>query len=385
MPILNIQKRLRQVGRIRAGAKVATKNGGTRPAKLDAFRVTGPDRSVIDAVASVYGGEVQQWAGAPTGTQWEVFTKATEFDILLPAKDLAFNQWNELWSGGGVQRRCDGVRMVVKDGKGCDDDECLCDPAAPLCRPTTRLNVLLSAIEGIGVFRAESHGYSAAAELGGSMELVEQLQRRGETVQGRLVLEQRQSKGVNPKTGQQETYNYPVIALDLKLNIGAIASGTERPAIGVTPIHSELPVAPSVADQVAAATTPKERPQRSNSAAPLPATGLKPKGLSTKPEATEATKEPSVAPATDRTEGGASLRSLKRLMAILNGKKLDDDARHVWARSVLGFDTDAPISFSKLTQSEISKLNDAAETAGAPVAKETVGAYTGTTDGEMPF
>ena len=372
MPIIGIQRRLRQAGRIRIGAKVATKNGGSRPSKLDAFRFTSPDQSVIQAVADVYGGEVQIWDGASVGTQWEVYTKATEFDIIVPPTDIAFSQWFELWAGAGCQRRCDGVTNILTDAP------CLCDPEKMECKPTTRLNVILSAIEGIGVFRLESHGFNSAAELGGSIEVLKTLQARGAMVPGRLMLEQRQSKRIDQATGKAEVFNFAVPVLDFRLNVAAIAAGESGRVAAVTPIQSEAPALTSVADQIQAVSTPTERPKRANSAAPLPSTGLKPRGMSTtiEPETTKA-------PVADKTPGGASTRSMRRLMALVNGIKTieNDDDRYAWATVALNKEVK---SFNDLDQSEVNKLMDVAEGKTPLVPDESQKLYSDD-DNERPF
>jgi Recombination directionality factor-like len=333
MPIISLQRRLRQAGRIRIGAKVPTRNGGSRPSKLDAFRFTSPDEAAIAAVADAYGGEVQKWDGAAVGMQWEVYAKVTELDIIVPPTDIAFSQWYELWSGGGCQRRCDGERNIL------NDSPCVCDPSSPECKPTTRLNVILSQIEGIGVWRLESHGYNSAAELSGSIEVLKVMQARGAMVPGRLLLEQRQSKRIDPASGKAETFNFAVPVLDFKFNVAQVASGGPP----VTPLPSGVPEPLSVAEQIGA-TEPRELQRRSNAAAPLPDTGLKPKTV-----------------AKDATPGGASTRSMRRLMALIRGNKDvpdDDDARHEWAAIAL----DHPVkSFNDLTQAEVSKLSDIAE------------------------
>ena len=326
-----MQRRLRQAGRIRTGTKVPTKNGGTRPAKLESFRFTSPDQAAIEAVAEVYGGDPQVWEGASVGTQWEVFAKATELDIVVPPTDIAFSQWYEMWSGGGCQRRCDGVTNILSDSP------CACDPENPDCKPTTRLNVILAPIEGIGVWRLESHGYNSAAELGGSIEVLKTMQARGTLIPGRLLLEQRQSKVIDQKTGKAETFNFAVPVLDFKLSVAAIANGNGHGQLvaGVTPIQSGVPAVPSVAEQLSA--KPVERPARSNAAAQLPSTGLKPRGMSTEIESDDKPK-----------------LKTNKLFALIGGRK-DIEDRHQWASGVL----ERPIeSFTELTQQDVTTLEN---------------------------
>lgn len=385
MPILTIQKKLRQAGRIRIGAKVATKNGGSRPSKLDAFRFTSPDRYVIEAVADVYGGDVQQWDGG-VGDQWEVYAKTTDIEVLVPPADLTLSQYYEAWTGGGCVRRCDGITNILTDSP------CVCTPDDRECKPTTRLNVLLAAIEGIGVFRLESHGYNSAAELGGSIDVLKSMQDRFALVPGRLMLEQRQSKKVDPVTGKTERFDYCVPVLDFRVNVAQYqmhpspthAALTSGPP--VTTIPREDFSTPSIAEQLQAAQEPRVRPTRSNAAATLPRTGVKPRGMSTVAEPDEVIDPPprtKPEPKADRTPGGASTASVRKLMATVRGNKDvpsdTDEERYEWAAIAL----DHPVaSFNDLSQNEVSRLIDVAS-GKAPLIPDAPG-YAND-DPERPF
>jgi len=72
----------------------------------------------------------------------------------------------------------------------------------------TRINVMLPQVAGLGVWRLESHGYYAAAELPDMLELLQQVS-GGRIIGGILRIEQRSSK----KDGK--TNRYPVPVLDL--------------------------------------------------------------------------------------------------------------------------------------------------------------------------
>lgn len=227
MPILTLQQRLRELGRIRIGQKVATANGRTRPGKLDRFRLTSPSKELLDRVAAKYGGTVQEWTPDGGAGQYEVITDAKRMPIHVPPQPVS--QYFELWSGGGCQRRCDGVTELLKDRP------CICgpDPEQRQCKPTTRLNVVLSEIEGVGVWRLESHGYYAALELPGVAELLAQT---GGYVEAFLGLEQRTAK----RDGQTRHWMVPTIDLAVTpaalmagaASVGtAVASGPQRAAI----------------------------------------------------------------------------------------------------------------------------------------------------------
>ncbi len=167
MPILDMPRRLHEGGRIRIGAQVPAKEPGkrARPAKLEAFRFTSRSQDAIARIAELHGGEVADWPEAPSGPQWQVFTEAAQIQVAVPPEAMGFSQWLELWSGGGCQRRCDGVTMQITG------DPCLCDPEARECKPHTRLSVLLADLPASGLWRLDTQGFYAAGELGGALEL----------------------------------------------------------------------------------------------------------------------------------------------------------------------------------------------------------------------
>ena len=216
MPIIGLQRRLREVGRIRLGEKE-----GNRPVKLDRFRFTAPDRHVIDAVAATYGGEVREWQ-APAGPQWEVVSEASAIDVIVPPSDVrGFSQWLELWKAGGCVRRCDGTTEVMSDGP------CLCDPSDRACAPTTRLSLVLPGVAGFGVWRVESHGWYAAAELDGTVAIATRAADQGAMIPARLLAEQRMVKGYDER-GKAQTFRFVVPVLDLGL---ALAPGGVPPML----------------------------------------------------------------------------------------------------------------------------------------------------------
>ncbi|WP_030798882.1 hypothetical protein [Streptomyces sp. NRRL S-337] len=214
MPILDLQQRIRELGRIRIGQKVPTSNGNTRPSKLNRFRLTSPSRELLDRVATQYGGTVAPWTPDGGAGQYEVITDATRMPILVPHQPVS--QYYELWSGGGCQRRCDGVTELLSD-RPCP---CGPDPQRRQCKPTTRLNVVLAEVPGVGVWRLESHGYYAALELPGVAEL---LAKAGGYVPAFLGLEERTAKR------EGKTLRWMVPTIDVDITPTALMSG-EAPA-----------------------------------------------------------------------------------------------------------------------------------------------------------
>jgi len=224
MPILNVQISLREVGRIRCGDQVKA-GKGRAPRKLDRFRFTSDDAELLSLIAYHYGGDVEPWADAPSGEQLQVYCTAERIPVMVVPGLRPITQWWEAWSGGGCLRRCDGQRDVIS-GKACpcdaEDDR--------LCKPTTRLHVVLPEIPGLGTWRLETHGYYAAVELGGTMALVTKLvAATGEVVHGTLRLTQR-----TQKVAGQPTRRFAVPSLDVSLTIPelvermALAEGAGR-------------------------------------------------------------------------------------------------------------------------------------------------------------
>lgn len=215
MPLLDAQRRHARTGVIRLGNRVPTggtdRNGNpkTRPNKLDTFRITSPHRTVIQAVASQFGGTVQSWNGG-NGPEFEVITTVRELPVLVPQQVIDPNY--ELWGNKIKQRFCDGQTERIRN------EPCLCaqwdnhnhvyygkpgNRACQICglnetwqgqphthqyehgfcvecgcrrpcKPTTRVSVMIRGVPSIGVFKVESHGINAAMGLPASADLIAQ-------------------------------------------------------------------------------------------------------------------------------------------------------------------------------------------------------------------
>ena len=71
MPILDLQQRMMEKGRIRLRHKVSgttRREGVPRPAKLETFKLTSADRQAVDAAAALYGGRWNRSTTASTGS-----------------------------------------------------------------------------------------------------------------------------------------------------------------------------------------------------------------------------------------------------------------------------------------------------------------------------
>ncbi|HUZ54443.1 MAG TPA: hypothetical protein VMU94_18205, partial [Streptosporangiaceae bacterium] len=242
MPVLDLQRRAYQSGRIRLGKVVKTgkqdKAGKdiTRPVKLDTFRFTSPSRFQVDAAAEAYDGEVRPWDNRGR-KEWEVVTKVDEIMVAIPPAADAISQWYEMWTGGGCKRRCDSQREQKSDGPCLcphasdpkDEDEVdrmarerarlskLMPPQA--CGLKTRVNVVLPDLPDIGVWRLDTGGFYAAGELVGKAELMRLCRDRDLFLPARLWIDQR----VDVVDGQ--TRKYPVPALEIQKTFRQVATG----------------------------------------------------------------------------------------------------------------------------------------------------------------
>jgi hypothetical protein len=223
-----LQRRHAELGRIRLGQK----GDRGQPQKLDRFRFTSPSEQYVRDLAALYGGTPTPWdnKGVPG---WEVVTTATSIPVIAVKGGLS--QWMETWSGGGCAHRCDGITDVLT-GDTCDD----ADPNHRNAKPTTRLSVMLPELDAIGVWRMESHGWNAAAEIPAVAELAAYV---GDLVPAVLHLVERRSV----KDGRTSRFVVPV--LDLRIGqarlreiVQSVSGGQElEAAAGATAPELEAP------------------------------------------------------------------------------------------------------------------------------------------------
>src|SRR4029077_4316436 len=131
-PLLELQRRLSEAGRIRMGEK----GSKGEPKRLTTSRITSPDADLIAQAAGLYSGKPEPWE-SPTGAQHQVTTMTAELPVLvMPAYSLR-QQYEFRTSPTLVERRCDGSEM--DDGKPCRCAE----EGIDTCDLITRLTVAL--------------------------------------------------------------------------------------------------------------------------------------------------------------------------------------------------------------------------------------------------
>lgn len=199
-----LPKKLTELGRIRIGDLEANSGGrGTHPHKLDMFRLTSQNKPLLHFAANTYGGEVRPWTGerAPEG-HFELYTAVNSLAVLVPVATAMTVQY-EQWSGSGCTRRCTGALIthcpLQEQLKGtdcqCPEDEHERAEAAKdgkACARVCRLNVILPDLPGLGLWRLDTKGYYATAELLGALELFAMMPQQ--IIEASLRLEQRSVK-----------------------------------------------------------------------------------------------------------------------------------------------------------------------------------------------
>jgi hypothetical protein len=339
MPILDLQRRLREVGRIRIGQTVDTPNGKKRPEKLGTFRLTSPDEAVIKAAAAQFGGEARTWGTSISEHQWEVITDTDRLEVVVPPTAMAFSQFYETWTGGGCVRRCDGQRELIAD------QACACDPENRECKPHTRLSVMLPDLPAVGLWRLDTSGYYAAEELAGSVDLALAFAERGTYLPAELRLEQREKR----RPGEQ-VKRFAVPILDLKVSMRALGAGvTSTPAVieaPFTPVPvAELAAPPSstVAEQLD--VQPRER---RGTQVPIPSTGVKPHAQPVEEE------PPPPPPPDDEGDHGTQFNPNPRAVIACNQAGLGDFGRHALVAEITNGRTE---SSNDLTGPELLELD----------------------------
>ncbi|MEV5140319.1 hypothetical protein AB0K71_06080 [Streptomyces syringium] len=207
--LLNIQRRTAEHGRLRTGY-----TDGKRPVRSGTWIVTSHSEHHVRTAAELWGGEPQPWTPLNSTTQqWRVITKASAIEALITPGD-PLNQYNEMWSAGGCQRRCDGETERLTR------QPCLCarqfgedwhtQPKGRVCSATSRLSVMLPDLSGMGMWRAETHSFYAASEWGGMVDMVLSGTDGRGFVPVTLRIEQRQVV----RDGQ--TKKFPVVVVELR-------------------------------------------------------------------------------------------------------------------------------------------------------------------------
>lgn len=222
--ILTLQRQARELGRLRTGY-----TDGKRPVRSNTWILTSHSEHYIEAAAEAFGGRPEKWQPLGVGAaQWRVITEQVAIDAIMPPGD-PLSQTNELWSGGGCQRRCDGITEQMTDSP------CLClaqhgenwheQPKGKVCSATTRLNVILPDMPDVGIYRVETHSFYAANEIAATVDLIRNATGGNAAVPIRLRIEQRQ------RVANGQTKKFPVVVVELRGATAGQILGGQIPGI----------------------------------------------------------------------------------------------------------------------------------------------------------
>jgi hypothetical protein len=148
----------------------------------------------------------------------------------------------------------------VAAADGMVDQPCVCaargqEGSGRDCKITTRVNVILPAVPVLGVWRLETHGYYAAVELPGVLEVIGAAARQGVILPGTLRIEQRSVK--RPGEGLKR---FPVPVLDVQVPVRELmAAGNGRTTEASAPKAISAPKMPALPAGPALPSKPRGR------------------------------------------------------------------------------------------------------------------------------
>ncbi|WP_329151281.1 hypothetical protein OIU91_28540 [Streptomyces sp. NBC_01456] len=211
--IMTMKKQAVELGRIRTGYSVPNEDPKkrARAVRSETFIFTSHSRDYVAAAAEQWGGDVEPWTPQRSKIeQFRVITRAREIRAIMPSGD-PLSQAYEMWGGGGCVRRCDGEREQ-KSGQPCI---CLARygpkwhrrSPREVCRPTSRISVMLPELPDLGVWRLDTHSYYAADGMAGSVDTVLQATGGASMMPVRMWIEQ------TTRVENGETKNFPVVKL----------------------------------------------------------------------------------------------------------------------------------------------------------------------------
>ncbi|SHL73487.1 hypothetical protein [Streptomyces yunnanensis] len=235
--ILTLQRQARELGRLRTGY-----TDGKRPMRSRTWVISSHAEHYVEAAAKAWGGTVESWTPLNSKIpQFRVITEAESIDALLPPGD-PLSQYNEMWSGGGCQRRCNGETEQISR------QACLClaqfgedwhqQPKGRVCSATSRINVMLPDMPDLGVWRAETHSFYAANEWGGTVDMV----LSGTGGQGLVPVSLRIEPRQRVAGGQ--TKKFPVVVVEVRgITPRQALTGPLPTALALDPAGAEQPLA----------------------------------------------------------------------------------------------------------------------------------------------
>lgn len=243
-PVGDIRRRLPELGRIRAGYSTERDNGKKQPHKSETWIVTTNGRpEILEALAVVYGGAVEEWDDNRTNDTHRLVTESDRLQVVLPPNPFNKQDPNdpnepvtryEKWESGDCRRRCDGTTCTgyPKDGSPPVDVPCLCqdvDDQSKHCKPKTYLSLMLPQ-SPIGVFRLATTSRNAMAELAMAVEVIQLASSVGLPT-ATLLLEDRKRPGKIVDGVRQPGKRFKVPVLTTNATLAEVQAAATAPQV----------------------------------------------------------------------------------------------------------------------------------------------------------
>ena len=179
-----------------------------RPIALENWRVTSGAPDVLKAIASSYGGEVENWETTTEHNQ-QVLTEVGSLEVQLVSVQSNFALWGR---GNKPIRICDGLKQndENKTPCACPNDTKEHKEAAragTACSPSIRALVRLKDHPDLGMFRYVSGSWQLAEAIG---PIEEAVAASDEPLDATISLVKVEWE---TKTGQKRAFTKPVIKL----------------------------------------------------------------------------------------------------------------------------------------------------------------------------
>jgi len=217
MPVINVQRKMRQLGTVRLGFSTPGSRGGKRPNRSKTIILTSPDKWALEHAAAQFGGTVTDF---PEGSvdKFKLITERTEIPIAVTS--IEASQWREHWDKGSCVLRCNGEEICGPRKSPMLGKPCHCKKIYPddseryeaakvnkACKLVTRFSFMIPSVPDIGVWRLDTRGEHAAEELPLTVEFIQSALGEGRMyVPCTLAIEQRKNTDGQP-------YPVPVVRL----------------------------------------------------------------------------------------------------------------------------------------------------------------------------
>lgn len=233
---------------------------GRHPQQSDTLIFTTADVERLKPLQRDLGGTIERYEPQGAGEEpWRLVSEAEAITFLFPFSEPEGNlsqSW-ELWTAGGIKRRCDGFQCALVDvdeitGERSEETvDCICAAGERECAPTTRLRLLLPQT-GIGIWELTTGSIVGATQLYDQVRFIAEVATgRMNHVPIRLVYAPRRISYFDQKERKRKTTTKRIVSLsvagDAAHSLGALGLDPDRALISAvrTVLEEHEPALPS--------------------------------------------------------------------------------------------------------------------------------------------